>query len=410
MMKATLFALFVALLMVGFGENSERLVVDISESKKSSLVTPPVKPLEVAKIDFDDPVLLEKIIAEAIDVQTLENRDKTDHILSAPMKQIPYTGWGKFMLEDKKVRKLSQYKDGKQHGIAISFDQSGNKIRQLRIVPLMVRDGPFVEWHQNGRKKREGNYEEGSFHGFQTKWYENGQKQFQENWNEGQIWDAVAWKPNGEKCSRTNLKNGNGVLFFYFENGNKKTEEKRKNGKLDGTWRSWHENGQRSLERSIENGKLMSFTHWKASGEEFSAVDYGEKIYKVRCASCHVLNGLGISSVFPPLAGSKWVTSDPGIVCKVIMNGLKGEIQVKGQTYGATPAQQMVAVPINNRDLAHVVTYIRQAWGNSPTDGNFEVTEKQVSRYRKESESKVGQWTAKELGTLYPQLLTEKKQ
>ena len=65
---------------------------------------------------------------------------------------------------------------------------------------------------------------------------------------------------------------------------------------------------------------------------------------------------------------------------------------------------------INNRDPAHVVTYVRQAWGNSPTDGNFEVTEKQVSRYRKESESKVAQWTAKELGTLYPQLLTEKKQ
>ena len=50
----------------------------------------------------------------------------------------------------------------------------------------------------------------------------------------------------------------------------------------------------------------------------------GEKIFAARCASCHQANGLGIEGQFPPLAGSEWVSADPGVIANVIIKGLEG--------------------------------------------------------------------------------------
>ena len=132
-------------------------------------------------------------------------------------------------------------------------------------------------------------------------------------------------------------------------------------------------------------------------------IESGEKIFKLRCASCHQANGLGIAGQFPPLAESKWVTSDPGLISKIIIKGLKGEIQVKGQTYGSNPAQNMVAVPIDDREIANVVTYVRQAWGNEAS----EVSEEEVSGFRAESSNQEGQWTGEQLRTIYSSAFAE---
>ncbi len=132
-------------------------------------------------------------------------------------------------------------------------------------------------------------------------------------------------------------------------------------------------------------------------------IESGEKVFKLRCASCHQANGLGIAGQFPPLAESKWATSDPGLISKIIIKGLKGEIQVKGQTYGSNPAQNMVAVPINDREIANVVTYVRQAWGNEAT----EVSEDEVSGFRAESSNQEGQWTGEQLRTIYSSAFAE---
>ncbi|MDA0905041.1 MAG: cytochrome c [Verrucomicrobia bacterium] len=91
----------------------------------------------------------------------------------------------------------------------------------------------------------------------------------------------------------------------------------------------------------------------------------GEKIFAARCASCHQANGLGIAGQFPPLAGSEWVSADPGVITNIILKGLKGEILVKGEKYGTSAAVNMAAVPISDREIANVSTYVRQAWGNS---------------------------------------------
>ena len=136
-------------------------------------------------------------------------------------------------------------------------------------------------------------------------------------------------------------------------------------------------------------------------------IESGKKIFGLKCASCHQPSGLGIPGQFPPLAGSKWATTDPGLISKIVINGLKGEILVKGETWGQLPNQNMVPVPIDDREIANVVTYVRQAWGNSVPEGELEVTEEQVSKYRSESSEQEGQWTGEQLKDLYPSVFAD---
>ena len=123
----------------------------------------------------------------------------------------------------------------------------------------------------------------------------------------------------------------------------------------------------------------------------------GEKIFAARCASCHQANGLGIAGQFPPLAGSEWVSADPGVITNIILKGLKGEILVKGEKYGTSAAVNMAAVPISDREIANVSTYVRQAWGNS----SDEVSEDFVKQVRADYSNKLDQWTGDALKSLY---------
>jgi len=123
----------------------------------------------------------------------------------------------------------------------------------------------------------------------------------------------------------------------------------------------------------------------------------GEKIFAARCASCHQANGQGIEGQFPPLAGSEWVSADPGVISNIILKGLKGEIVVNGVTYGTSAAVNMAAVPISDREISNVVTYVRQAWGNSSS----EVSEGEVAKFRADSAEQQDQWTGDQLKALF---------
>jgi mono/diheme cytochrome c family protein len=128
-------------------------------------------------------------------------------------------------------------------------------------------------------------------------------------------------------------------------------------------------------------------------------ISSGEKVFAVRCASCHQANGLGIAGQYPPLDGSNWVTADPGIVTNIILKGLKGEIVVKGETYGTSAAVNMAAVAISDREIANVVTYVRQAWGNNVD----EIFEDEVAAIRADSIEQQDQWTGDQIISMYPE-------
>ena len=111
---------------------------------------------------------------------------------------------------------------------------------------------------------------------------------------------------------------------------------------------------------------------------EITLFDRGAKVYRNQCAQCHQADGNGVLGVYPPLAASNWVTGHPQVVSRILINGLNGPIVVKGSNYnGNMPAFGSSGLALSDKDIAGVITYIRQEWGNSASD----VTEATIAEY-----------------------------
>ncbi|ASI92119.1 cytochrome c oxidase subunit II [Vibrio mediterranei] len=83
----------------------------------------------------------------------------------------------------------------------------------------------------------------------------------------------------------------------------------------------------------------------------------GEEVYAGRCAVCHQANGEGITGAFPAIAGSAVATTgEVSIHISKIVDGVNGT------------AMQSFANQLTDKEIAAVVTYQRNAWGNDTGD------------------------------------------
>lgn len=101
----------------------------------------------------------------------------------------------------------------------------------------------------------------------------------------------------------------------------------------------------------------------------------GAIVYKQNCLACHQANGEGIPNAFPPVAKSDFLMADKARAIKVVANGLQGQITVNGKTYNSV----MPALGLSDDDIANVVTYVRNSFGNK---GDL-VTIDQVKKFKK---------------------------
>lgn len=132
----------------------------------------------------------------------------------------------------------------------------------------------------------------------------------------------------------------------------------------------------------------------KPKPPEISLFDRGARIYRNQCAQCHQAEGNGVAGVYPPLAGADWVTGHPQVIARILINGLNGPIEVAGNTYnGNMPAFGPNGLGLNERDIAAVITYTRQEWGNDAS----EVTPDMIRQYVADYGSRTAPWKAEEL-------------
>jgi len=88
----------------------------------------------------------------------------------------------------------------------------------------------------------------------------------------------------------------------------------------------------------------------------------GSKVYQQVCIACHQASGNGLVGVFPPLAGSEWVSGNEERLAAIVLHGLMGPIEVKGETWnGVMPPQ---GANLDDRQISAVLTYIRSEWEN----------------------------------------------
>ncbi|WP_428243594.1 cytochrome c oxidase subunit II [Gynuella sp.] len=85
-------------------------------------------------------------------------------------------------------------------------------------------------------------------------------------------------------------------------------------------------------------------------------VDRGEKVYGQFCVACHQVNGMGVEGAFPALKGSLIATGDINKHIDTVLHGVNGT------------AMQAFEKQLSEVDLAAVITYERNAWGNNMGD------------------------------------------
>jgi nitrite reductase (NO-forming) len=91
-------------------------------------------------------------------------------------------------------------------------------------------------------------------------------------------------------------------------------------------------------------------------------IEAGKTLFQGTCSACHQSDGKGLPSVFPPLAGSDFLMADVDRSIAIVLNGLSGPVTVNGQRYDSVmpPMSQL-----NDDAVAHILTYVRNTWGNS---------------------------------------------
>ena len=90
----------------------------------------------------------------------------------------------------------------------------------------------------------------------------------------------------------------------------------------------------------------------------------GKTVFDSVCALCHNPDGMGKPNQGPPLAGSEWVVGSPARLIRIPIFGLNGPITVAGQNLVFPAAMPPMGAAIPDEDLANLLSYMRQAWGN----------------------------------------------
>lgn len=122
---------------------------------------------------------------------------------------------------------------------------------------------------------------------------------------------------------------------------------------------------------------ITVFCALKQDNELQQSVARGAVVYADFCITCHQGNGQGVQGAFPPLAQSDFLLNkrvEDGI--KAIKYGLKGEIVVNGVTYNGNMASQ----GLSDEEVADVMNYILNSWGNK---GGKIVTVEEVTKIKR---------------------------
>ena len=123
------------------------------------------------------------------------------------------------------------------------------------------------------------------------------------------------------------------------------------------------------LEKKEEAIKLAELTEKEWSLAELT--ERGEGVYQKNCVACHQMNGEGLPPIFPALAGSDIVTFDKDRNVEILMEGVQGA------------AMQSFANQLSEVDMAAVITYTRQAWGNAENGDGEYVVPSDIVEYKK---------------------------
>ena len=151
----------------------------------------------------------------------------------------------------------------------------------------------------------------------------------------------------------------------------------------------------------------VKYVRYKApnhlSREEKRIYKTGSEVYQreSHCATCHLTDGKGNGVVYPPLVNSPWVNGSEDRLVKLALHGMWGKVTVRGKTYDparGVPPMTAFRDLLNDDELAAVLTFVRNTWGNKASV----VTPETVARVRAATSDRSIFWKPDELIAEHP--------
>lgn len=103
----------------------------------------------------------------------------------------------------------------------------------------------------------------------------------------------------------------------------------------------------------------------------------GAEVYSVFCSTCHGREGEGLESIAPPLVKSQWVLQDEARLARLVLDGVEGPMDVNGTTYTVPDVVDHMPgvrdLDYTDEQIADVLTFVRNAWGNQSTGVSSEL-------------------------------------
>jgi mono/diheme cytochrome c family protein len=132
-----------------------------------------------------------------------------------------------------------------------------------------------------------------------------------------------------------------------------------------------------TIKNWVENGGIEGQARAQAQGggaqSKTEKIALGKRLF-ASCAACHQPTGKGIPNVFPPLAGSDFLNADKNRAIGIVIHGRHGEVVVNGMKFN----NSMPSFPLSDQDIAAVLTFVYNSFGNS----GVEVTPEEVKSVR----------------------------
>ena len=127
--------------------------------------------------------------------------------------------------------------------------------------------------------------------------------------------------------------------------------------------------------------------------EQRALVLRGAEFYRSSCVNCHGEDGMGVGAAGPPLADSVWVTHAPERLVRIILHGLSGPIEVRGETWDSVMPGHGHHPELDDEVMAGLLTHLRRSWGHAgrAVDPEF------VATIRADTAGRSALWTAAEL-------------
>ncbi|HEX3132397.1 MAG TPA: PVC-type heme-binding CxxCH protein, partial [Planctomycetota bacterium] len=135
----------------------------------------------------------------------------------------------------------------------------------------------------------------------------------------------------------------------------------------------------------------------KLDGAQKKSYELGKEVFNrdAHCFTCHQPDGKGLPNLYPPLTSKEWLGDDERVI-KIVLKGLWGPAEIAGKKFDPSkgvPPMTGFAALLKDAEVAAVLTYVRQSFGNDLDP----IKTEDVTKVRKATDAKAGFYTIDDL-------------